>query len=84
MRSSRPPGFHALPGGLSPESLAKLGPKPGDEFAVVSEDPSFARNAVSAIDQAAPQAPVLVLSDRVDAEAVPALRRFSATIPSGI
>jgi nanoRNase/pAp phosphatase (c-di-AMP/oligoRNAs hydrolase) len=68
---SRPPGFHALAGGLSPESLAKLGPKPGDEFAVVSEDPAFARSAVSAIDRAAPQAPVLVLSDRVDADEIP-------------
>ena len=69
---ARPPGFHALAGGLAAESLAKLAPKPGDEFAVVSEDPSFARNAVSAIDQAAPQAPVLVLSDRVDTEEIPA------------
>jgi nanoRNase/pAp phosphatase (c-di-AMP/oligoRNAs hydrolase) len=69
---SRPPGFHALAGGLSPEALTKLEPKHGDEFAVVSEDPAFARSAVSAIDRAAPQAPVLVLSDRVDAEDIPA------------
>ena len=68
---SRPPGFHAIPGGLSPDSVAKLGPRPGDEFAVVSEDPTFARSAVSAIDQAAPRAPVLVLSDRVDGESIP-------------
>jgi nanoRNase/pAp phosphatase (c-di-AMP/oligoRNAs hydrolase) len=69
---ARPPGFHGLPGGLSPESLLRLAPKPGDEFAVVSEDPGFARSAVVAIDQAAPQAPVLVLSDRVDADEIPA------------
>jgi nanoRNase/pAp phosphatase (c-di-AMP/oligoRNAs hydrolase) len=68
---ARPPGFHALAGGLSAEALAKLGPQPGDEFAVVSEDPGFARSAVSAIDAAAPQAPVLVLSDRLDAEMLP-------------
>jgi nanoRNase/pAp phosphatase (c-di-AMP/oligoRNAs hydrolase) len=37
----------------------------------VSEEPAFARVAVSAIDAAAPQAPVLVLSDRLDAEEVP-------------
>jgi nanoRNase/pAp phosphatase (c-di-AMP/oligoRNAs hydrolase) len=67
----RPPGFHALAGGLGAESIAKLAPKPGDEFAVVSEDPGFARNAVVAIDKAAPQAPVLVLSDRVDSEEIP-------------
>jgi nanoRNase/pAp phosphatase (c-di-AMP/oligoRNAs hydrolase) len=68
---ARPAGFHAIPGGLSPESIARLGPKPGDEFAVVSEDPAFARSAVSAIDQAAPRAPVLVLSDRVDGSSIP-------------
>jgi nanoRNase/pAp phosphatase (c-di-AMP/oligoRNAs hydrolase) len=68
---ARPPGFHALAGGLTAESLAKLAPRPGDEFAVVSEDPGFARSAVVAIDEAAPQAPVLVLSDRVDAEEIP-------------
>jgi len=68
---ARPSGFHVLPGGLAPESLARLGPRPGDEFAVVSEEPAFARAAVAAIDAAAPQAPVLVLSDRLDAEAVP-------------
>jgi nanoRNase/pAp phosphatase (c-di-AMP/oligoRNAs hydrolase) len=68
---ARPPGFHALQGGLAPESIAKLNPKAGDEFAVVSEDVSFVRSAVSVIGEAAPDAPVLVLSDKVDAEDLP-------------
>jgi hypothetical protein len=68
---ARPPGFRALQGGLGADSIGKLDPKAGDEFAVVSEDASFARNAVSVIDEAAPDAPVLVLSDRVAAEDLP-------------
>ena len=52
---ARPPGFHALQGGLAPESIAKLNPKTGDEFAVVSEDVSFVRSAVSVIGEAAPE-----------------------------
>jgi nanoRNase/pAp phosphatase (c-di-AMP/oligoRNAs hydrolase) len=68
---ARPPGFHALQGGLSAESIQKLNPKVGDGFAVVSEDLSFARNAVSALGGSAPEAPVLVLSDKVTAEELP-------------
>jgi nanoRNase/pAp phosphatase (c-di-AMP/oligoRNAs hydrolase) len=68
---SRPPGFHALQGGLSAEAIAKLNPKEGDEFAVVSEETSFARSAVSVIAEAAAGAPLLVLSDRVAAESLP-------------
>jgi nanoRNase/pAp phosphatase (c-di-AMP/oligoRNAs hydrolase) len=68
---ARPPGFHALQGGLSADSVTKLNPKVGDEFAVVSEDTSFARNAVSVIGEAAREAPVLVLSDRIDTEDLP-------------
>jgi nanoRNase/pAp phosphatase (c-di-AMP/oligoRNAs hydrolase) len=68
---ARPPGFRTLPGGLSAEGIAKLDPKPGDGFAVVSEDPVFTRAAVTEIAAAAPEAPVLVLSDRVDAEDLP-------------
>jgi len=68
---ARPPGFRTLPGGLSTEGIAKLDPKPGDGFAVVSEDPAFTRSAVAEIAAAAPEAPVLVLSDRVSAEDLP-------------
>jgi nanoRNase/pAp phosphatase (c-di-AMP/oligoRNAs hydrolase) len=68
---ARPAGFRSLAGGLSAESIAKLDPKPGDEFAVVTEDAPFARSAVSVIGTAAPEAPVLVLSDRVDVEGLP-------------
>ena len=34
---SRPTGFQALAGGLSPASIKRLDPKAGDEFALVSE-----------------------------------------------
>ncbi len=67
----RPTGFQALQGGLVPEALAKLGPKGGDEFAVVTEDPPFARAAVGVVAEAAPGAPVLVLSDSLDPETLP-------------
>jgi nanoRNase/pAp phosphatase (c-di-AMP/oligoRNAs hydrolase) len=68
---ARPRGFSLLQGGLSVEAILKLGPKSGDEFALVSEEPSFLRTAVSVVGQAAPEAPVLVLSDRVEAEDLP-------------
>jgi len=68
---ARPAGFRALQGGLAAESIARLNPKVGDEFAVVSEDLPFARNAVTVISEAAPDAPVLVLSDKVDVEDLP-------------
>jgi nanoRNase/pAp phosphatase (c-di-AMP/oligoRNAs hydrolase) len=68
---ARPPGFRTLQGGLSPEAIGKLDVRQGDGFAVVSEDLPFARNAVSAIARAAPEAPVLVLSDKVEIEDLP-------------
>jgi nanoRNase/pAp phosphatase (c-di-AMP/oligoRNAs hydrolase) len=68
---ARPPGFHALQGGLNAEAIQKLDPKVGDEFALGSEEAPFVRAAVSAIAEAAPEAPVLVLSDRVDADEIP-------------
>ena len=68
---SRPTGFAALQGGLSAPAIAKLGPKPDDEFAIVTEDPAFARAAVSVVAEAAPSAPVLVLSDALDPETLP-------------
>jgi len=68
---SRPPGFAALPGGLCPEAIAKLGPKLGDEFAISTEETPFAKAAVAVVAEAVPEAPVLVLSDSVDPEALP-------------
>ena len=68
---ARPQGFRALPGGLSVESITRLEPKEGDEFALVSEDGPFVRAAVSAVSKAAPGAPVLVMSDRLDADDIP-------------
>ena len=67
----RPPGFHALPGGLSAEAVAKLDFKTGDDFAIVSEDAVFVRAALVAVREAAPEAPVLLLSDRIDADELP-------------
>jgi nanoRNase/pAp phosphatase (c-di-AMP/oligoRNAs hydrolase) len=64
----RPPGFHALPGGLSPEAVAKLDFKAGDAFAIVTEEPVFARAALAAVRAAAPDAPVLLLSDRLESD----------------
>ena len=67
---ARPPGFHSLPGGLGAEGIGKLGAGPGDEFAVVSEDGPFIRSAVGFIEAATPETPILVLSDRVEADDV--------------
>jgi len=68
---ARPPGFRSLPGGLTPEGISKLNPKDGDEFALVTDDLPFTRAAVSAILEALPGTPILVLSDRVDASDLP-------------
>lgn len=68
---ARPPGFRSLAGGLSTESIAKLDAKPGDEFAIVSEDGPFVRAAVAAVREATPGAPVLVLSDRLGPSDLP-------------
>jgi nanoRNase/pAp phosphatase (c-di-AMP/oligoRNAs hydrolase) len=68
---ARPPGFHALQGGLAAESIARLEPSAGDEFAVVSEDAPFCRSAVAAIAQAAPETPILVLSDKIENDELP-------------
>ncbi len=68
---ARPAGFHSLQGGLTAEAIDKLDASAGDEFAVVSEELSFVRTAVSAIDEAHPEAAVLLLSDKVAPEDVP-------------
>ena len=68
---ARPAGFHSLQGGLSPDAILKLNPKAGDEFALVTEDLPFARAAVSVIAEAMPDAPILLLSDRVSSDDLP-------------
>jgi nanoRNase/pAp phosphatase (c-di-AMP/oligoRNAs hydrolase) len=68
---ARPPGFRALPGGLSPEAIAKLDLKEGDGVALASEDGPWVRAAVAAIDQGAPDSPVLVLTDRLEDDDLP-------------
>jgi nanoRNase/pAp phosphatase (c-di-AMP/oligoRNAs hydrolase) len=76
---SRPPGFHALTGGLDADAIAKLGAKPGDGFALVSEEPAFARAAVAALAEAAPDAPILMLSDALNPAELPAHPCLRAT-----
>jgi nanoRNase/pAp phosphatase (c-di-AMP/oligoRNAs hydrolase) len=76
---SRPPGFHSLSGGLCTEAISKLAPKDGDNFAVVSEEVAFARAAVGVISEAAPDAPILMLSDRVEGDDLPEHRCLRAT-----
>ena len=49
----RPPGFRALPGGLSVEGIAKLDPREGDVFGIVSEEIGFVRTAVGVIGETA-------------------------------
>ena len=68
---ARPAGFHALAGGMTAEAVVKLDPKDGDEFAVISDEGPFVRAAVAAIHAAAPRAPLLVMSDRLDDEDLP-------------
>jgi nanoRNase/pAp phosphatase (c-di-AMP/oligoRNAs hydrolase) len=68
---ARPAGFHSLQGGLSADSIAKLNPKVGDEFALVSEDLPFIRAAVSAVSDAHPDAPLLLLSDTLSDDDLP-------------
>ncbi len=68
---ARPAGFRALQGGLAADAIAKLNPKEGDSFGIVSEEASFVRQAVSAIAEAAPTAAILVLSDKLEADDLP-------------
>lgn len=68
---ARPTGFRALAGGLSSEAILKLDPKEGDDFVVVTEAGPFARAALAAIADALPASPVLLMSDRIEADEVP-------------
>ncbi|NRA09236.1 MAG: DHH family phosphoesterase [Myxococcales bacterium] len=76
---SRPPGFHVLQGGLCTQAIGRLNPKADDAFAVVSDEVAFARAAVGVIAEAEPEAPLLMLSDRVEAEKLPEHRCLRAT-----
>lgn len=68
---SRTAGFRQLQGGLNLDAIEKLNAKPGDGFAIVSEDAPFVRAAVGYVAKAAPESPVLVLSDTVDPDDLP-------------
>ncbi len=68
---ARPAGFRVLSGGLSTEAIARLEPKNGDGFALISDDGPFLRSAVAAVRSAAPGAPILVMSDRLGDEDLP-------------
>jgi nanoRNase/pAp phosphatase (c-di-AMP/oligoRNAs hydrolase) len=68
---ARPPGFRALQGGLTPEAFSKLNPKIGDGFALASDDGPWIRAASAAIQEAAPDAPILVLTDVLRDEDLP-------------
>jgi nanoRNase/pAp phosphatase (c-di-AMP/oligoRNAs hydrolase) len=68
---ARPPGFRSLQGGLAAGAISKLNPKEGDEFALASEEGPFLRAAVAAISDAAKDAPILVMSDKLRDEDLP-------------
>ncbi len=68
---ARPSGFRVLAGGLTVEAIKKLEPREGEEFALVSNDGPFVRAAVQAIAKVAPDAPILVLTDRLEDEDLP-------------
>ena len=68
---ARPPGFRALQGGMTAEAITKLDPKPGDRYALASEEGPWIRNAIRTIDEVAPDAPILVLSDKLKQDDLP-------------
>jgi hypothetical protein len=69
--SLRPAGFRALPGGLSVDGFAKLSPKSGEGIALASEDGPWIRAAIPMIAKAAPDSPILVLSDKLTDDDLP-------------
>jgi nanoRNase/pAp phosphatase (c-di-AMP/oligoRNAs hydrolase) len=79
---ARPPGFRALQGGLSEEGFQKLDPRPSDEFALASDEGPWLRTGIRTLAKVAPHAPILVLSDTLSDEDLPAhacLRRTGLT-----
>jgi nanoRNase/pAp phosphatase (c-di-AMP/oligoRNAs hydrolase) len=68
---ARPPGFRALQGGLTAEAIAKLRPEPEDRYALASDEGPWARQAIRVIDDASPDSPILVLSDKLTEDELP-------------
>jgi len=69
---ARPPGFRILQGGLSSEAFRKLDQEPGDGYALASDDGPWLRAAIRGVTDAVPDAPILVLSDTLTKEDLPA------------
>jgi nanoRNase/pAp phosphatase (c-di-AMP/oligoRNAs hydrolase) len=69
---ARPPGFHVLQGGLSADAFKKLNPTRGDGYALASDDGPWLRAAVRNIAESAPDVPIMVLSDALTKEDLPA------------
>ena len=67
----RPPGFRALSGGLSVDAISKLNPQPGEGFALVCDDGPWVRTAIPMIAKAAPESPILLLTDMLSVENLP-------------
>jgi len=67
----RPPGFRALQGGLSVEAITKLAPEPDEDFALATDDGPWARAAIHSIANAAPEAPILLLTDTLTDDDLP-------------
>ena len=67
----RPPGFRMLQGGLTPEAIEKLESQPGEGFALSSDDGPWVRAAISVINEATPDAPILLLSNNLDDDELP-------------
>ena len=79
---ARPPGFRVLQGGMTADAFLKLGAKPGDRYALASEEGPWIRNAIRTIDEVAPDAPILVLSEKLTEDDLPerkCLRRNGLT-----
>jgi nanoRNase/pAp phosphatase (c-di-AMP/oligoRNAs hydrolase) len=68
---ARPPGFRSLAGGLTAEAIEKLEPAEGEGFALASDEGPWLRAAVARISEAAPGAPILVLTDNLSEDDLP-------------
>lgn len=67
----RPPGFRVLQGGLSTDAISRLNPQPGEGFALACDDGPWARIAIPIIAKAAPESPILLLTDTLRDEDLP-------------
>ena len=67
----RPPGFKILQGGLGEEAIRKLGPLPEDDYALVSDDGPWTRQAVRELQKISREAPILVFSDALTTDDLP-------------